>query len=122
MPVAHRFAKKVFLLFNLRSPPPPALNDVSAYLFSEPISPSAHAAYVEFSSLVMLAALYVLQIPNEQLHFIKRLLIGPHGACLFAAGTVVWLLTATASKPKLSSVIHVDVQLSTYKEAITTRI
>ena len=87
-------------------------NEACAYRHREPINPSAHTAYAGFSSLAKLAALYVVPISNELLHFVKRLLIGPHDACLFAAATVARLLTATVSKPKLSSVIQ---QTSNYQ-------
>lgn len=80
------------------------LNEVCANLSSEPINPSAHTACAGFSRLTKLAALYILQISNDQLHFIKYPLIGPHEACLFAAGTVARLMTARVSKPKLGSV------------------
>jgi hypothetical protein len=82
------------------------VSEVCAYRSSEPITPSAHTAYAGFSSLVKLAALYAVLICSDQFYFVKRLLIGLHDACLFAAGTVAWLLTATVSKPKLSSVIQ----------------
>jgi hypothetical protein len=82
------------------------VSEVCAYLSSEPITPSAHTAYAGFSGLAKLATLYAVPISNDQFYSIKHLLIGPHDACLFAAGTVARLLTATVSKPKLSSVIQ----------------
>lgn len=47
------------------------LIEVCAYLSSEPFNSSAHNAHARYSSLAKLAALYVVQISNEQLHFIK---------------------------------------------------
>jgi len=46
------------------------LNEVYAYRSNEPVNPSAHIACTGFSSLAKLAALYVVQISNEQFHFI----------------------------------------------------
>jgi hypothetical protein len=83
-------------------------------------SHSAHTAYAGFSSLAKLAALYVVQISNEQLDFVKCLLIRPHDACLFAAGTVALMLTQS-QQAKIKFCYPEDIQLSTYKAVTTTR-